>query len=335
MDYKLNWRKILGIILFIIFCLILIFQINDLFFGILMALLLDHIVEILEDFGFNKYFAIFITIIIICLATLLIFFNLLPILYENIINIFINIKSLMDLETNYFEWNIFFKKIDLKPTIVKTINYIESYNNSLDTLNNNFFQIIKTSTFVANKFSSFLNIILGFSGTILIARSLFNKLLSNYEYNIVNILVECRQKIKTFLMHQLLISLFNGLFFCFVINFFAIDGTYSIALMVILSSFFIPSFGSLVGILFTMIMMIVQQYNFLSISIVLFLLFICYITESYIFTPVLICEELEINYLILLIGLLSTTKILGFQYLLFTIPIIIIIQSFIKFWKLI
>jgi predicted PurR-regulated permease PerM len=334
MDYKSHKSKIIGILFILIISIILIFQINDLFLGIIMAFLLDHIVEILEDFGFNKYFAIFNTILFIFIASILIFFNLLPIVYNNLINIFNNLEILIHHEDNYFQWNLWFKTIDLKPIVIKIMNYIESYNNNFSNLDNNLFQIIKTSGIIANKFSFIINIFLGFSGTIFIARSLFNNLLLYCNNDIMNIIIECRQKIKKFLSHQLLISLFNGLYFCFIIKFFAIDGAYSIALMVFLTSFFIPSFGSLIGIVFSLIMMIVQQYTLLSMLIVLFLLFIAYILESYIFTPILICNELQINYLILLIGLLSTTKILGFKYLLFTIPIIIIIQSCFKWWKL-
>ena len=54
----INIKKYLLFLFVLALGIFVIININDMFFGIIMALLLDHIVELLEDYGFNKYVAI-------------------------------------------------------------------------------------------------------------------------------------------------------------------------------------------------------------------------------------------------------------------------------------
>ena len=303
-------------------------------FGILMAFLLDHIVELMEDYGINKYVAILLTILFICSAIFVIAFNLIPIIYYNLISIIENFEHLLQSNNEeVFQVNLFFKTVDISSWVSSLVEYLKSLQWDQGHNNVNVSDILKTGGVIVEKFSSLINIILGFSGTIFIARSLFNKLLLSCNPRYIEDIVETRHKIKIFLFHQFIIALFNGLFFTLIINFFALKGAFSIGFIVALSSFFIISFGSLIGIVFSLIMMIVQQYNLLSIGIILGLLSINYIIESYVFIPQLICDELDINYLTLLIGILAVSKLLGFKYLLFTVPIIIIIKKGFKMLK--
>jgi predicted PurR-regulated permease PerM len=307
----------------------IIININDMFFGIIMALLLDHIVELLEDYGFNKYVAIGLTIIFIILGVFSVLFNLLPIVYGNVLTIIENFEQLLaNNDGDSFKIN-FFITFNASSLVKNVIVYLKSlqWDNGSNTVN--WFDILKTGKLVSNKLGSLFNIVIGFSGTIFIARSLFNSFLSTFsQYQ--DLIIEIRTKIKNFLFFQLIIALFNGLFFIAIINFFALKGAFSIGLIVAIASFFIISFGALVGIAFSLIMLGVQQYNLLSSLIIFLLLSVVYLVESYILIPQLICNPLEINYLTLLIGILSISKILGLKYLLFTVPLIIIIKKVFK-----
>jgi predicted PurR-regulated permease PerM len=270
----------------------------------------------------------------ICSAIFVIAFNLIPIIYYNLIAIIENFEQLLQTKNEeVFQVNLFFKTVDVSSWVSSLVEYLKSLQWDQSHNSVNVSDILKTGGVIVEKFSSLINIILGFSGTIFIARSLFNKLLLSCNPKYIEDIVEIRQKIKIFLFHQFIIALFNGLFFTLIINFFALKGAFSIGFIVALSSFFIISFGSLIGIVFSLIMMIVQQYNLLSIAIILGLLSINYIIESYLLIPQLICDELDINYLTLLIGILAVSKLLGFKYLLFTVPIIIVIKKCFKMLK--
>ena len=329
-----NWKKILLLMVLFICFIILFIQLNDFFFGIMMALLLDHMIEALEEFGINKYVGIFFILLLIIATVLVLIFNLLPMIYNNLTNILNNFESSLAMEENLFAKTILFKKVDFKPLVEYLVKFFKSYNNKI-LVSNNSDKIFTTVITIFDKFSNLINIILGFSGTILISRVLFNNIIYHYRTNdkIVKVLIFCRKKIKTLLINMLIISLFNSLCFIFIVNFFALKGAYSIGLLVFLGSFFIPSFGCLIGLISTIIIMIVQEYNLLSTIIATILLIIPYSVENYYLIPHLICEELSINYLILLIGLLATGKFFGMKYLIFTIPVIIIVQQSYKFLK--
>jgi predicted PurR-regulated permease PerM len=329
-----NWKKILLVILFCFLFFILFIELNDLFFGMVMALLLDHMIEALEDFGLNKYAGIFITLLLIIATVFILIFSLLPMIYKNLFNILKNFEISLTSEINPFEKTFFFKNINFKPWVEYIVNYFKSYNEDINLINNSG-KILSTVSIIFSKFFNFIHIIFGFSGTILISRSLFSNVLYSYRSNdkVVKVLLFCRKKIKTLLLNMLIISLFNGLCFIFVLNFFAIKGAYSIGLLVFLGSFFVPSFGCLLGLISSIVIMTVQEYNLLSILINISLLLIPYSIENYFLIPKLICEELSINYLILLIGLLGTGKIFGSKYLIFTVPVIIIGEQVYKLMK--
>jgi predicted PurR-regulated permease PerM len=329
-----NWKKIIFFVVISLGALLVFININDMLFGILMAFLLDNIVELMEDYGINKYLAILLTILFIFSAVFVIAFNLIPIIYQNLLSIIENFEHLLQSDNEeVFKINLFFKTVDITSWISNLVDYLKSLQWDQNHNSVNVGEIIKTSGLFLQKFSSLINIILGFSGTIFMARSLFNKMLLSIPNNYIHEVIEVRNKIKIFLFHQLVIAIFNGLFFTMIIHFFALKGAFSIGFIVALSSFFVISFGSLIGIVFSLIMMIVQQYNLLSIAIILGFLMVNYLVESYVLIPRLICDQLDINYLTLLIGILSVSKLLGFKYLLFTVPIIVIVKKTFKVLK--
>ena len=91
---KIKSNIILRISLIILILLIFIFlyiQLEDLFFGVLIAFLLDHFVEILEELGINRYLAVIIIVFILGSTLILILFNLIPVVIKNIVEIITSI----------------------------------------------------------------------------------------------------------------------------------------------------------------------------------------------------------------------------------------------------
>jgi predicted PurR-regulated permease PerM len=330
--HNIKANTVLRISTAIIVLLVLIFlaiKLEDLFFGILIAFLLDHFVEILEDMGINKYIAVSIIVLILVSTIMLILFNLIPVVIKNVVEIFTSITEKID-DPNFkgFEINLFFKTIYYKNFLKSFVILMQKTFHNFSSNDNNSFSsislIMQKGGVFAKKFSSSISTLLGFSCTIFIVRRVFYNIARKYlSSSMYKILSDLRNSIKIFLLNQFIIALFNFLFFSLVLNFFGVKGWFSVGLASFIGSF-VTSFGSLIGIIMTMITVIVQRYHWHSIVIIFAALIIPYMVENYVLIPELICRPLNVNYIAVLISVFGSLELLGVKYILFSVPILII-----------
>ena len=319
-------KKVFSILLFLLLITLLFYLANILvpfFIGLLVAYLLDPVVDFLEDNKIKRGIATTIVLILfffILLILCLLIFPILSIQLKNFLiefpNIINNLNEKANLLIEYFQKKAFQESnLDILNNILpKFSNLITGFLSNIISSSLAVFNII-TIILVTPVVSWYFlkdwdNILLNLKSLL---SSKFKKIFTKFAKEVDLIF-------SAYLRGQILVSLFLTLFYFF--SFYIIGLKYSLFVAIFAGFFsFIPLIGIIISFFITALLAYLQFLDFLTVLYIFLTFFVAQLVESNFLTPKLIGKKLGLHPLAVLFSIFVFGAIFGIIGIIFSTPL--------------
>jgi len=307
--------------------------------GMIVAYLLDPIVDKMEEKGINRGFAtsLIITLfftIIVGLAIIII-----PIIYDQIVSFLRRVPEYIE----YFDNKIY-------PLIEKareSLGIVQTQSENVNGyINNNPEKILEiTRKFFQNLLSSSMGIISTISMLLImpitafymlkdwdnIVVSINKNLPKKYAGTIKKIFTEVDRTVSRYIRGQIQVCLMLGLFYGIALTIAGLEFGFLIGFTTGLVSF-VPYIGMLIGVAIGLVVALFQYgSDFASLGMILGIFAIGSIIEGNLVTPKLIGKKVGLHPMWIIFGLLTGGTLMGFVGVLLAVPITAVIGVLVKF----
>ena len=296
--------------------------------GIILAYVLNPLVIKLDKIGISHFLSVFIALLISICFFLGGFIFLIPVLLEQLNDIFTKIPIIYE-KLLYFIENNF-------RGLINYDNYLTSINSMLSNKSGELISIIVTilnGAFLKGK--AFITII-GLSIITPIVTSyilydwekikiyLTNLIPKKHKIPFSKKIIRIDHVLSSFFRGKFIISLFLILYYSGLLSLINIDGALSIGAIIGVLSF-IPYLGTILGLLLALSFSILQVGSFISVFYVILIFILGQIIESYILEPKFISKSVGLHPLIGMFAILAGGAAFGVIGVLLSIPITAII----------
>ena len=294
--YIIRYLKIIG------FCTIILSIISPLFIGYILSWILRPLVDKIK---FNRVIVTLIIYILFLGGVILILFNLIPIIIEQV-------KNIIPLIKYYINHNSFIYKMYLK------LNLEIVFNSNIKLMNN----------YVNNVFNIVLNIFYSLLFGFYFLSSKNNKVYFNFIPNKLRnkINKDLRQYIKSILLDAVFMFILLYLIFSIV----GLDNAFIFALFCSITNI-IPYIGPYIGSVPAILLALSGGINF-AITI-LIIIIVVQIIENNVIQPLLVSRSVKLNPIVILLGLIIFSHFCGIVGMIISTPIIIIIRDVLFYYK--